>query len=126
MIRNGNFILCYILLPIIDGFLDKKSAKVNSVQEACAKCFSVHTLGFHILQITWKNEAKNIKPFCFIFLYGLQYFKFWYLNRKEFGESFLYWVDFNTGNILRRLTITASLNTATDFKWQHSHTFPHC
>ena len=24
----------------------------------------------------------------------LQDFKFWYVNRKAFGESFLYWVDF--------------------------------
>ena len=28
--------------------------KVNSVQEACAKCFAVHMLKFEILQITWK------------------------------------------------------------------------
>jgi hypothetical protein len=26
--------------------------KVNSVQEACAKCFTVHILEFEILQIT--------------------------------------------------------------------------
>ena len=35
------------------------SFKVNSVQEACAKCFGVHLLKFEILQTTWKN--KNIK-----------------------------------------------------------------
>ena len=29
--------------------------KVNSVQEAHAKCFAVHTLTFEILQITWKK-----------------------------------------------------------------------
>ena len=27
-------------------------SKVNSVQEACAKCFAVHILKFEILQIT--------------------------------------------------------------------------
>jgi hypothetical protein len=31
---------------------DENSIKVNSVQEACAKCFAVHTLKFEILQIT--------------------------------------------------------------------------
>ena len=35
-------------------------SKVNSVQEAYANCFGVHTLKFEILQITWQNEAKNI------------------------------------------------------------------
>ena len=30
----------------------KKSDKVNSVQEAWAKCFAVHILKFEILQIT--------------------------------------------------------------------------
>ena len=33
--------------------------KVNSVQEACAKCFAVHMLKFEILQTTWKT--KNIR-----------------------------------------------------------------
>ena len=27
-------------------------SKVNSVQEACAKCFAVHLLKFEILQVT--------------------------------------------------------------------------
>ena len=35
--------------------------KVNSVQEACVKCFAVHILKFEILQTTWKNKTKNIK-----------------------------------------------------------------
>ena len=35
--------------------------KVNSVQEACAKCFAVHLLKFEILQTTRKNKTKNIK-----------------------------------------------------------------
>ena len=30
--------------------------KVNSVQEACAKCFAVHILKFEILHTTWKNQ----------------------------------------------------------------------
>ena len=29
--------------------------KVNSVQEACIKCFAVHLLKYEILQITWKK-----------------------------------------------------------------------
>ena len=42
--------------------------KVNLVlQEACAKCFAVHILKFKILQITWKNETKNIRLLVFIF-----------------------------------------------------------
>ena len=41
--------------------------KVNSVQEACAKCFAVQVLKFEILQITWKNETKNIRPLVFSF-----------------------------------------------------------
>ena len=41
--------------------------KVNSVQEACNKCFAVHILKFEILQITWKNEIKNIRPLVFSF-----------------------------------------------------------
>ena len=35
-------------------FFDPKKGKVNSVQEAFAKCFVVHLL-FEILQITWKK-----------------------------------------------------------------------
>ena len=35
--------------------------KVNSVPEACAKCFVVHILKFEILQTTWKNKTKSIK-----------------------------------------------------------------
>ena len=42
-------------------------SKVNSVQEACAKCFTVQTLKFEILQITWKNETKNIRFLFFSF-----------------------------------------------------------
>ena len=35
--------------------------KVNSVQEASAKCFAVYTLEFEIFQTTCKNKTKNIK-----------------------------------------------------------------
>ena len=62
-------ILCllHVLLKMVDSFnrysivdigyvtdLHKDSihCKVNSVQEACAKCFEVHLLKFEILQIT--------------------------------------------------------------------------
>ena len=37
------------------------TVKVNSVQEACAKCFAIHILKFEILQTAWKNKTKNIK-----------------------------------------------------------------
>ena len=43
------------------------NASVNSVQEACAKCFVYHISIFEILQITWKNETKSIKPLAFSF-----------------------------------------------------------
>ena len=33
--------------------------KVNSVQEACAKCVGVHILKFKILHTTWKNKTKQ-------------------------------------------------------------------
>ena len=36
-----------------------RAFKVNSVQEACAKCFAVHILKFEILQITWKKWNKE-------------------------------------------------------------------
>ena len=36
-------------------------AKVNSLQEACAKFFAVHILKFEILQTTWKNKKQNKK-----------------------------------------------------------------
>ena len=42
--------------------------KVNSVQEACAKCFAVHILEYEILQINEKNETKNIRLLVFNFL----------------------------------------------------------
>ena len=40
---------------------DMKTSKVNSVQEACTKCFVVHTLKFEILQTTLKNKTKTSK-----------------------------------------------------------------
>ena len=39
--------------------------KVNSVQEAGAKCFTVHILKF---EIKWKNETKNIILVCQFFI----------------------------------------------------------
>ena len=52
--------------------------KVNSVQEACARCFAVHILNFEILKITWKkNETKNIRPLVFNFsLIGISFWRF--------------------------------------------------
>ena len=39
--------------------------KVNSVQEACVKCFVVHILKFEILQITWKKMKQSTLSFHF-------------------------------------------------------------
>ena len=53
-------------------------SKVNSVQEACTKCFAVHTLKFEILK-HMKKENKNIYKsdvLWFIFFIDLQDFKF--------------------------------------------------
>ena len=41
--------------------------KVNSVQEACAKCFAVHILKFKSCKSHEKNERKNIKLLVFNF-----------------------------------------------------------
>ena len=41
--------------------------KVNSVQEACAKCFLVLILNFEILQITWKRWNKEHRTLSFQF-----------------------------------------------------------
>ena len=43
--------------PQID--VSKGIVKVNSVQEACTKCFGVHILEFEILQVTWKKWNKE-------------------------------------------------------------------
>ena len=74
--------------------------KVNSVEEACAKCFAVHMLEFEILQITWKKNQSlvfSFSPtdlpfwcFCYVFSCGLQDFKFQYVNRKAFRFRFFY------------------------------------
>ena len=81
------------------------------VQEACAQCFAVHILKFEILQITWKkwnkehqalsfhlfiNKSSIWMLFVLFFSCGLHDLKFWFVNRKAFGASFLYWVDFTS------------------------------
>ena len=38
---------------------DLHICKVNSVQEACAKCFAVHLSKFEIVQTTWKKNKKH-------------------------------------------------------------------
>ena len=90
---------------LILWYLKLVECKVNSVQEACAKCFAVHILRFEIFQIIWKELNKEHEKLSFqffiikccilmdFFVYscGLQY-----INCKVFGESFLYWVDILT------------------------------
>jgi hypothetical protein len=90
--------------------------KVNSVEEACGKCFAVHILKFEILQITWKKWNKEHQTLSFQFfidksstfmgfvlffhvVWKISNFDMWTLNPKGFGASFLYWVDFNMQNI---------------------------
>ena len=41
-----------------------------------------------------KLKTKGMMSFVSSFSGDLQDFKFWYVNRKAFGASFLYWVDF--------------------------------
>ena len=43
-------------------------SKVNSVQEAYAKCFAVHILKIEILQITWNKRNKQHQTLSFQFL----------------------------------------------------------
>ena len=76
--------------------------KLNSVQEACAKCFAVHLLKFEILQMTWKKMKEKTLVYSFSsidlifwwFFYVVSNFNM-YVNRKAFFVSFLYWFDFN-------------------------------
>ena len=49
--------LHYICDEIVDT--DVKHVKVNSVQEACIKCFAVHILKFEILQTTLTKQKKH-------------------------------------------------------------------
>ena len=45
-----------------------------------------------------KLKTKGLMFFVSFFSRDLQDFEFWYVNRKAFGASFLYWVDFNSTN----------------------------
>ena len=88
-----NCVKKWTLTKITSTWLLNIKFKLNSVQDACTKCFAIHISKFEILQITlikWRKEHD----FCFCFSCGLQDFKFQCVNHKEFGASFLYWVDF--------------------------------
>ena len=43
--------------------IDLCTIKVNSVQEACAKCFAVKLLKYELLQITCKKMKKTSDPY---------------------------------------------------------------
>ena len=43
------------------GIQTRVLSKVNSAQEAWAKCFAVDILKFEILQTIWNNKTKSIK-----------------------------------------------------------------
>ena len=53
-------------IQIFISFFDRSTTKVNSVQEACTKCFAVHILKFEIFQITWKKGNKG-NPYSLVF-----------------------------------------------------------
>ena len=46
-----------------------------------------------------KLKTKGLMFFVSFFSCDLQDFKFLYVNRKAFGASFLYWVDFNSHTV---------------------------
>ena len=80
--------------------------KVDSVQEACAKCFAVHILKFEIWQITWKKWNTEYQTLLFQFftnrfsilllfvLFFRMVCKISNFNKWKMGASFLYWDDF--------------------------------
>ena len=49
------------------------------------------------------NFSSNLVFWCFLFYFSccFQDFKFWYVNRKAFGASFLFWVDFKNAHCHR-------------------------
>ena len=54
------FLDCVIQSCLNFENLKCQMCKVNSVQEACAKCFAAHMLKFEIMQITWKKEHQTL------------------------------------------------------------------
>ena len=58
--------------------------------------YSVTKIGIKFLPL--HGPGMNLAFWCFLFCFscGLQDFKFWYVNRKAFAASFLYWVDFTS------------------------------
>ena len=62
--------------------------KVNSGQEACAKCFTVYILRFEILQITWNKEHQTLSFqcsidwafWCFLFCFFMWFARFQILH----------------------------------------------
>ena len=59
--------VCTFLNPPLGSYTRIFLLKVNSVQEACAKCFAFHILKFEILQITWKKWNKEHQTLSFQF-----------------------------------------------------------
>ena len=92
------FRLCLLWYLAQSTFLGDTLYKVNSVQEACAKCFAVHILKFEILQTTWKTKqkhwntrfigeimkTKSLMIFVKFFSCDWQDFKFWFVNIARF------------------------------------------
>ena len=56
-----------------------------------------------------KLKTKGLMFFVSFFSCDLQDFKFWYVNRKAFGTSFLYWVDFTKIHAILSPTFIFSL-----------------
>ena len=93
-------------------------SKVNSVQEACAKCFEIHISKFEILQMTRKKGYKKHQTFSFQF----------FINRSSilmfFGLFFMWFARFQiliceTQSIWRKLLVLSWLYpTQTDVFWK--------
>ena len=90
--KNSFWISCWIWLII---------CKVNSVQEACAKCFLVHILKFEILQITWKKLNTEHKTLSFQFftkrfsIFALWHFLFCFFHLVCRTSNFNMWTAKN-------------------------------
>ena len=85
--KSGLFWNTYLLTSSCN-LVCEPPLKVNSVQEARAKCFAVHVLKFEILQITWKEWNKehqtlsfwflfiNLAFWCFLFCFFMRFARF--------------------------------------------------
>ena len=57
-------------------------------------CKSHETKNIRLLVFSFSSINLTFWCFCFVLSCGLQDLKFKYVNRKAFGASFFYWIDF--------------------------------